>query len=60
VAAADFVLTDVVATKQVSAARPRRVREVRMLSASALAHLRNALTVVVPRGESRTRGHSRA
>jgi GntR family transcriptional regulator len=60
VAAADHVLTDVLATAAVRAARPRRVREVRMLSASALAHLRNALTVVVPRGESRTRGHSRA
>jgi DNA-binding transcriptional regulator YhcF (GntR family) len=60
VAAADHVLTDVLATAVVRAARPRRVREVRMLSASALAHLRNALTVVVPRGESRTRGHSRA
>lgn len=60
VAAADYVLTDVLATKPVSAARPRRLREVRMLSASALAHLRNALTVVVPRGEFRTRGHSRA
>jgi DNA-binding transcriptional regulator YhcF (GntR family) len=60
VAAADFVLTDILATKQVRAARPRRLREVRMLSASALAHLRDALTVVVPRGELRTRGHSRA
>jgi DNA-binding transcriptional regulator YhcF (GntR family) len=60
VAAADHVLTDVLASGAVRAARPRRVREVRMLSASALAHLRNALTVVVPRGESRTRGHSRA
>jgi DNA-binding transcriptional regulator YhcF (GntR family) len=60
VAAADHVLTDVLATGAVRAVRPRRVREVRMLSASTLAHLRNALTVVVPRGESRTRGHSRA
>ena len=59
-AAADHVLTDVLATGAVRAVRPRRVREVRMLSASTLAHLRNALTVVVPRGESRTRGHSRA
>src|SRR5207245_2364965 len=41
-------------------ARPRRLREVRMLSPSALERLREALTVVVPRGESRKRGHSRA
>jgi len=59
VAAADFVLTDVLSTKAVVAARPRRHREVRMLSASALAHLRNALTVVVPRGESRSRSQTR-
>jgi DNA-binding transcriptional regulator YhcF (GntR family) len=58
--AADFVLTDVLSTRTVQSARPRRVREVRMLSVSALAHLRSALTVVVPRGESRTRGQSRA
>jgi GntR family transcriptional regulator len=60
VAAADFVLADVLACAAVRAARPRRLREVRMLSPSALERLREALTVVVPRGESRTRGHSRA
>jgi DNA-binding transcriptional regulator YhcF (GntR family) len=60
VAAADFVLADVLASDEVRKARPRRLREVRMLSPSALARLREALTVVVPRGESRTRGHSRA
>ncbi|HEY2944365.1 MAG TPA: GntR family transcriptional regulator [Vicinamibacteria bacterium] len=60
VAAADFVLADILACAAVRAARPRRLREVRMLSPSALERLREALTVVVPRGESRTRGHSRA
>jgi DNA-binding transcriptional regulator YhcF (GntR family) len=60
VAAADFVLTDVLATRDVRTARPRRLREVRMLSPPALAQLRDALTLVVPRGESRTRGPSRA
>jgi len=60
VAAADFVLADVLASEQVRAARPRRLREVRMLSPSALARLRDALTVVVPRGDSRTRGRSRS
>jgi GntR family transcriptional regulator len=60
VAAADFVLADILACAAVRAARPRRLREVRMLSPSALERLREALTVVVPRGESRTHGHSRA
>jgi hypothetical protein len=60
VAAADFVLADVMACAAVRTARPRRLREVRMLSPSALERLREALTVVVPRGESRTRGRSRA
>ena len=59
VAAADFVLADVVAHPAVRAARPRRLREVRMLSASALGRLQEALRVVVPRGESRPRGRSR-
>jgi len=60
IAAADFVLADVLASDEVRKAHPRRLREVRMLSPSALERLREALTVVVPRGESRTRGHSRA
>jgi DNA-binding transcriptional regulator YhcF (GntR family) len=60
VAAADCVLTDVLATTAVRAARPRRLREVHMLSPSALARLRETLTVVVPRADSRTRGRSRA
>jgi DNA-binding transcriptional regulator YhcF (GntR family) len=60
VAAADFVLVDVLASATVRAARPRRLREVRMLSPSALERLRDALTVVVPRGESRPRGHAGA
>jgi DNA-binding transcriptional regulator YhcF (GntR family) len=60
VAAADFVLADVLACAAVRAARPRRLREVRMLSPSTLNRLREALTVVVPRGESRPRGRSRS
>jgi GntR family transcriptional regulator len=60
VAAADFVLVDVLASAALRAARPRRLREVRMLSPSALARLRDALTAVVPHGESRPRGHARA
>ena len=50
-AAADLVLADVIAAKDVRQARPRRMREVRMLSPSALGRLREALTVVVPRGK---------
>ena len=57
-AAADLVLADVLAAKDVRAARPRRMREVRMLSPSALDRLREALTVVVPRGKPPT-GRSR-
>ena len=59
-AAADFVLADVMAASVVKAARPRRLREVRMVSAAALERLREALTAVVPRGATRTRGPSRA
>jgi hypothetical protein len=50
-AAADLVLADVLAAKAVRAARPRRMREVRMLSPSALDRLREALNVVVPGGK---------
>jgi hypothetical protein len=60
VAAADFVLADVLAAPVVRAAKPRRLREVRIVSPTALARLRQALTVVVPRGESRPRASSRA
>jgi len=60
VAAADFVLADVLAAPVVRAVRPRRLREVRIVSPSALARLRQALTVVVPRGEPRPRATSRA
>jgi len=60
VAAADFVLADVLASAAVRAARPRRLREVRMLSPSALGRLREALTVVVPRRDSRARARSRS
>ena len=60
VGAADFVLVDALAAKVVGAARPRRLREVRMVAPPALERLREALTVVVPRGEPRPRGHARA
>jgi len=59
VAAADFVLVDVLSAKTVGGARPRRLHEVRMLSPSTLSRLRDALAVVVPRGDSRARGRSR-
>jgi hypothetical protein len=49
-AAADLVLADVLASPAVRAARPRRWREVRMLSPAALDRLREALNVVVPGG----------
>jgi len=60
VAAADMVLVDVMAAERVRAARPRRLREVRMVAPPAMERLREALTVVVPRGEPRPRGHARA
>jgi GntR family transcriptional regulator len=47
-AAADLVLADVVAASAVRAARPRRLREVRMLSPGAVERLRETLNVVVP------------
>jgi hypothetical protein len=49
-AAADLVLADVLASPAVRVARPRRLREVRMLSPAALDRLREALNVVVPGG----------
>jgi len=59
IAAADVVLADVLAVAPVRAARPRRLREVRMLSPSALDRLREALTVVVPTRDARARARSR-
>ncbi len=47
--AADVVLADVVAVPEVRRARPRRLREIRMIAPAALARLREALTVVTPR-----------
>jgi len=60
VAAADCVLVDVLSAGTVGGAGPRRLREVRMLSPSTLSRLRDALTVVVPDGDSRARGRSRS
>src|SRR5207244_11055723 len=51
VAAADFVLADVLACDHVRKASPRRLREVLMLSSSAMERLRDALTVGMPRRE---------
>ena len=55
---ADLVLTDALSTEAVRAAGARRVREVRVVQPSALERLRDALTIVVPRSE--TRDHARA
>jgi GntR family transcriptional regulator len=45
---ADLVFADALAAPSVARARPRRLREIRLLSPSSLARLRDALTVVVP------------
>lgn len=49
VKAADLVLADVLAAPEVAQARPRRLREFRMIAPAALDRLRQALTVVSPR-----------
>ncbi len=48
VRAADLVLADVLSAAVVMKARPRRLREVRMVPAQALERLREAMTVVTP------------
>jgi pyruvate-formate lyase-activating enzyme len=50
---ADLVLTDALSTTAARAAGARRVREVRVVQPSSLERLRDALTIVVPRSESR-------
>lgn len=46
---ADLVLTDALSTDAARAAGGRRVREIRVVQPAALARLRDALTIVVPR-----------
>ena len=48
--AADLVLADALALEQVRAARPRRLRELRLLGPAALSRVRRGLSMVVPRG----------
>jgi GntR family transcriptional regulator len=49
--AADLVFADALAVTAVKKARPKRLREFRVLTEAALNRLQNALTVVVPRGD---------
>jgi GntR family transcriptional regulator len=53
VRAADLVLADALSMEAVRSARPRRLREVRVVSEQALGRLREALTVVAPVVEAR-------
>jgi GntR family transcriptional regulator len=50
---ADLVLTDCLSTDVARRAGARRVREVRVVAPAAVARLRDALTIVVPRSETR-------
>jgi len=47
--AADVVFVDVLSLEPVRRARPRKIREFRTISESAIKHLRDALTVVIPK-----------
>jgi hypothetical protein len=47
--AADLVLVDVLARAAVQAARPKRLREVRLLNKTTLGRVRRGLSAVVPR-----------
>ena len=58
VRAADVVLADALSVESLRRARPRQLREVRVVSESALARLRTALTVVTPPLEGK-RGKAR-
>jgi GntR family transcriptional regulator len=49
--AADLVFADALCSEVVTRARPRQLREVRVVPRPMLERLRDALTVVVPRGE---------
>jgi len=49
VPAADVVFADLLSSDAVRRARPRRLREVRLIPEQALARLRDALTIVAPR-----------
>ena len=53
VPAADLVFADALAVLAVRKARPRRMREFRILTQPALGRLRTTLSVVVPRGDGR-------
>ena len=53
VPAADLVFADALAVEAVKKARPRRLREFRVLTQPALRRLQDVLLVVVPRGDGR-------
>jgi DNA-binding transcriptional regulator YhcF (GntR family) len=53
--ASDLVFADAVSAPAVRKARPRRLREFRVVSQDVLGRLKDLLTVVVPRGEGRRR-----
>ena len=53
VPAADLVFADALAVGAVKKARPRRLREFRVLTQPALGRLRDVLSAVVPRGDGR-------
>lgn len=55
VKAADLVLADALSVEAVRKAAPRRLREVRVVPAAALALLRQAMTAVVPKPEKPAR-----
>ena len=59
VKAADLVLADALSVGAVRKAAPRRLREVRVVPESALAHLRQAVTAVVPKPATRARKAAR-
>lgn len=51
-AAADLVFADALSVEALRRVRPRKVREFRLIAPAALARLRDALTVVVPRAKT--------
>lgn len=59
VRAADLVFADALSVDAVERARPRRIQAFGVVTEAAVERLRKALTVVVPRGEGRTKSRAR-
>ena len=58
IGAADVVFADMLALRVVSRARPQRVRELRLLSSSAVERIKGALEIVAPPARPGAKGRA--